>query len=57
MIFEIDIKGCRNCPFHDSEWGCNLLESGLSGLIECKECPFETESIVVIENKRKENKK
>ena len=49
MVIKIKIKGCYDCtecPFHDSEWGCNLNDFDIYG------CPFVSngENEVVIKN-------
>ena len=48
MVIKIDIQGCNNCPFYDSEWGCNLVENGLA-----EDCPFVTDDEVIIKSEEK----
>lgn len=49
MIIKIDIHGCSNCPFCDTEWGCNLIENGL-----IEDCPFfdGAENEIIIKNEK-----
>lgn len=47
MVIKIDIQGCHNYPFYDTEWGCNLIDNGL-----VKECPLDTEDEIIIKNEK-----
>lgn len=49
MIIKMNIQDCSYCPFYDTEWGCNLIDNGLT-----KDCPFDTDNEVIIKNEKEE---
>ena len=52
MTIKIKIEDCTDCPFHDTEWGCNLND------LNIYDCPFDNNggNKVIIKDERGDKK-